>query len=238
MFKYVLLFKYVLSVSLAMSFASAATISTSATCDGVTTIGTTFAMCNIPFGAGAVASITAPSFEESPSSLETPFRLSVSAAGPGNQSTSASANFSDDYVFTVLGGTGGGLFFPCFVGSGQGSGGGSFAGVVLGFTDVPGNGTTNCGIQLRGGTPQPFTFGVPQVVPVGLQAFAGVGPSGEFDANVSLYQILFFDPSGNPLSNVTFTLVEVPEPSAWSLVSIGLIFLAVAIRGVRLGMYH
>ena len=47
----------------------------------------------------------------------------------------------------------------------------------------------------------------------------------------SLDHILFFDASGNPLSNVTFT-VEVPEPAAWSLLSIGLIFfLAVAIRG-------
>src|ERR1700720_3938233 len=105
------MFKYLLSLTFAVSFATAATIITTATCDGVTTTGTTFAMCNIPFGAGAVASITAPSFEESPSLLETPFRVSVSAAGPGNQSTSASANFFDDYVFTVFGGTGGGLFF-------------------------------------------------------------------------------------------------------------------------------
>ena len=221
--------RYVLSFTFAVGLASAATISTSATCDGVTTVGTTFAMCNLPFGAGAFASINAPSLLDN---MSFGFGVSVSAAGLGNQSISASANFSDDYVFTVLGRTGGGLFFPCFSGVGQGSGGGSFAGVGLGFTDVRGVGTSNCGIQLRGGTPQPFTFGVPQIVLVGLQAFAGVGPSGEFDANVSLDHILFFDPSGNPLSNITFTLIEVPEPSAWSLLAVGVMFfVAVAMIG-------
>ena len=47
----------------------------------------------------------------------------------------------------------------------------------------------------------------------------------ESGASESLDHILFFDPAGNLLSNVTFTLVEVPEPSAWSLLSIGLLFL-------------
>jgi hypothetical protein len=226
------MFKYVFSVSVAVSFASAATISTSATCDGVTTTGTTSAMCSGPFGAGAFARIEAPSFEDN---MSFGFMVSTDAGGIVPFPTSASADFSDDYVFTVFGGTGGGLFFPCFSGVGQGSGGGSFAGVGLGFTDVPGFGTSNCGIQLRGGTPQPFAFGVPQIVPVGLQAFAGVGPSGEFDANLSLDYLLFFDPSGNQLSNVTFTLVEVPEPAARSLLCVGLMFsLAVAIRGMRI----
>jgi hypothetical protein len=46
--------------------------------------------------------------------------------------------------------------------------------------------------------------------------------------------IVFFDPSGNLLSNVNFTLVEVPQPSAWSSLGIGLIFfLALPIRGMR-----
>jgi len=58
---------------------------------------------------------------------------------------------------------------------------------------------------------------------------------GEFGAFESFDQILFFDASGNPLSNVTFTLVEVPEPAAWSLLCDGLMFsLAVAIRGMRI----
>jgi hypothetical protein len=171
------MFKYVLSLTFAVSLASAATITTTATCDGVTTVGTTSAMCNIPFIASASASIAAPSFEQSPSFLATSFQVSVSAAGTGPVfSTSASADFSDDYVFTVFGGTGGGLFFPCFSGAGQGSAGGNFAGVSFGFTDVPGNGTSNCLFnQLRGGTPQPFTFGVPQIVAVGLQGLAVVG---------------------------------------------------------------
>jgi len=38
--------KLVLSLTFAVGVASAATISTSATCDGMTTVGTTLAMCN------------------------------------------------------------------------------------------------------------------------------------------------------------------------------------------------
>jgi hypothetical protein len=46
----------------------------------------------------------------------------------------------------------------------------------------------------------------------------------------SLDQILFFDAAGNPLSNITYTLVStsVPEPSALALLSVGLMFVVVA----------
>jgi hypothetical protein len=50
----------------------------------------------------------------------------------------------------------------------------------------------------------------------------------------SLDHFLFFDTSGNLLSNVNYTLVEVPEPSAWSMLVVGLLFFAMmAIRGMR-----
>jgi len=55
----------------------------------------------------------------------------------------------------------------------------------------------------------------------------------ESGASESLDQILFFDPSGNLLSNVTFTLAEVPEPSAASLLSIGLLFFVTVRRTSR-----
>jgi hypothetical protein len=51
-----------------------------------------------------------------------------------------------------------------------------------------------------------------------------------------LEQILFFDASGNQLSDATYTLVPgpAPEPSAWLLWAIGLMFfLMLTMRGMR-----
>jgi len=138
---------------------------------------------------------------------------------------SATANFADDYVFTVSGGSGNGFFFPLFVlDHNGGTAGISFAGIG-GPPCLPD--IVSCS--------KPFTFGVPQIVAISGagQAFGVSTRVG--DAAARLDQILFFDPSGNELSNVAFTLVsaDLPEPSALSLLSIGLIFLAVRIRGVR-----
>jgi len=112
------MFKLFLSLTFAVGFASAATISTSVTCDGVTTVGTFSASCN-SIGSFANADVTAPSFVDMFSGL---FQLGVAATAIGdgpNESSSASANFSEDYVFTVSGGTGNGSFFPLFFRFGQ-----------------------------------------------------------------------------------------------------------------------
>ena len=103
------MFKYVLSLTFAVGLASAATISTTVNCDGVTTVGTFSASCNDGrFMAQASIGISGG------------LSISVDAgpvAGPMTlPSGSASANFFDDYVFTVTGGTGEGFFFPCFNG--------------------------------------------------------------------------------------------------------------------------
>jgi hypothetical protein len=80
---------------------------------------------------------------------------------------------------------------------------------------------------------KPFAFDVPQIVGIDMSAGADGVLERVGDASVFFDQIAFFDPSGNPLSNITLTLVEVPEPSAASLLCIGLICLAVSIRGIR-----
>ena len=120
----------------------------------------------------------------------------------------------------------------------------SFAGIGFGIIDHPG-GNDNCfpNGQPARGTPKPFTFGVPQIVHVEVEGSAFAG-SFSFGAGglESLDGIRFYDPAGNLLSNVNYTLVSVdlPEPSALSMLSIGMMFfVAVAIRGPRFrGGFH
>ena len=226
------MFKYILSVSLAVSFASAATISTSATCNGVTTIGTFFASCN---DREAFASITAPSFVDTRIGLSPDFSVSADVNTVGFDRGGASATFSDDYVFTVYGGTGAGSFCPV-IDTSHGSGasaGMAFAGIDTGDCfSITGRECVGEGARCV-----PFTFGVPQIISIVMSAQAsGVGSlSGGASASLqSSSPIMFFDAAGNPLLNATFTLVEVPEPTALSLLGVGLMFfLAVEIRGMR-----
>jgi hypothetical protein len=223
-------FRYILSLTFAAGFASAATISTSASCDGVTTVGTFGASCNDGLYM-AFASIDAPSFVDTRIGQFPAFSVNVDVSGNLPGSGVATASFSDDYVFTIFGGTGNGSFCPV-INTNHGSGasaGMTFAGIR----------TEDCFIPFIGRVP--FTFGVPQIISIDMGARAsGVGAlSGGASASLqSLSPISFFDPAGNPLSNVTFTLVEVPEPTAVSLLSLGLFFLAVAIRRMRFSWTH
>jgi len=217
------MFRYVLSLTFAVGIASAATISTTATCDGVTTVGTFGAHCNDGrFQADANLSVF-------------PFQVFVGALPFAFPATgSATANFSDDYVFTVFGGTGDGAFFPCFSGGANAgaSVGMSFAGI--GLRDLSPGANDNCFPNGQpNGTPKPFTFGVPQIVHVDVVGSAAPPtPFRGAGGSESLYAIRFYDPVGNLLSNVNYTLVSVPEPSALSLLSIGLMFLTVAVRRI------
>jgi hypothetical protein len=212
--------KYLLSLTLVVSFARAATISTSATCDGVTTVGTTSASCNDGrFKADARVS-------QSSLVVDALFLPAFPPGGGGE----ALANFSDDYVFTVTGGTGEGVFHPCVSGDQDRTDAG--AGVSLGGIGVgvinPPCADTSFAFSDSG----PFTFGVPQIVHYTIEGFAN--PSllhGSADATATFDGIVFFDPSGNLLANVSFTLVEVPEPAAWTFLSIGVLF-SVAIRRI------
>jgi len=232
------MFRYVLSLTFAVSFAPAATISTTATCDGVTTVGTSLAICNDGRFIAA-ASISA-------------FMVDVQSgqvAGlPGSSTGSASASFSGNFIFTVNGGSGNGFFYPCFFGGGDAFGAMvsmSFGGIGFSVSDSP-FGSTNCALPPNLNFPlaKPFSFGVPQIVPI---VNSGTAPDSLFHATSANetflhgLEILFFDPSGNVLSNTTYTLVDsVPEPSSWSLLGVGLIFfVAVRIHRTRFhGRFH
>jgi hypothetical protein len=91
------MFRYVLSLTFAVSFATAATITTTATCDGVTTVGTTSASCSDALSsASASVDISSLSFGAEVQAMLTP---------PGIEGaySSATANFSDEDVFTAFG---------------------------------------------------------------------------------------------------------------------------------------
>jgi hypothetical protein len=219
------MFRYVLSLTFAVGLASAATIITTARCSGPNTFGTFFASCN-------------DAFAQAEARIEIGGTFSVSASAStidfGGTVPEATANFSDDYVFTLFGGTGNGFFLPCFSGGGLRDADMSFGGIDW---DVRFS-ATNCAIPLTYlfGMSRPFTFGVPQIDHVTMFADA-VQPCRFCFGMVSesLDHFLFFDPAGNPLSNVTFTLVEVPEPAAWSLLGVGgMFFLVVAVSSLTL----
>ena len=199
------MFQYVLSITFAVGLATAATISTTATCDGVTTVGTSSAMCN-DGSFFAAASVSA-------------FMVNVQAGQvtglPGSSTGSASASFSGNFMFTVTGGSGNGFFYPCFFGSSDTFGSSaemSFAGIAFSLfpSESP---STNCADprSLNFPSAKPFTFGVPQIVPI---VNSGSAPGDPFHGTsagetfLPFSEISFFDPSGNLLSNVTFTLVS------------------------------
>lgn len=235
------MFRYVLSFTFAVGLSSAATIITAVTCDGVTTTDTFSASCS-DSDASASAMVQ----------TGVPISISVQTAARSLNGTSssagASASISGDYVFTVFGGTGGGFFYPCFEGgfaphSGA-RGEGSFDDISFQFTGSSFFPASNCslmGVSLSDifALSKPFTFGVSQIFPLSMDVLVGSegsqGLFGQDSAGESFPSgpgpaIFFFSPSGNLLSNATFTLVEVPEPAAWSLLGIGLLFFEAARR--------
>jgi hypothetical protein len=226
------MFRYVLSLTFAVSLASAGTISTTATCDGVTTFGTFSARCDDRFSL-AEADLGTPS-EGFPGGTFIVNVGAVKGIGPpiGLGSASASASFSNDYVFTITGGTGDGFFYPCISSqeNGGATGGMSFGGIELIIF-----GAETCGLAPRA-APKPFTFGVPQIVHITMGASVSPAAFGrEAGGTAFLREILFFDPSGNQLSGVTYTLVPAPapEPSALSSLSVGVMFFAAVWFGCR-----
>jgi len=153
---------------------------------------------------------------------------------PPPHQQSGFAFFFDDYTLTITGGTGQSSFVPCL-----------FAGEVLVGSDAaedasfgsdtistpygsvgnrtcsqPYDGFTGTLEGLKSVSPIPFTFGVPQVFTIELEAEAMGPPEG--GGRAVLYGIQ--DYNGGILQNAQFTLVEVefPEPATWWLLSAGL----------------
>jgi hypothetical protein len=144
--------------------------------------------------------------------------------------TFTNASFADDYVLTVTGGVGQGFFVPCMFAGGYGFGTeAQLASASFGNSTVTFGGS--CAVPYPPFTPliqllpTPFTFGVPQTFPISLSIRFEDG--GVEYADIWGFQ--FFDTFGNPITNAQFTLVSVdlPEPCAWSLLSIGLMFVLV-----------
>jgi len=213
------MFRYVLSLVFALGCATAALIS--ATCDGVTTFGTTSVSCD----GGSVSAMiqTSPSFVGSASAHAETF---------GSDSSFTSASASGDFLFTMFGGTGEGSFYPCFVGGGNHTAeeNGFFDGISVSF-DGSAISSSNCFGDGTGFFPfsKPLTFGIPQIISfqVAASAFA-ISPFFSVESDLSLRTILIFDTSGNLLPNPRYTLVgvDLAEPSALSLLGMGLILLA------------
>jgi hypothetical protein len=142
----------------------------------------------------------------------------------------ASATFIDDYVLTVTGGTRSGIFAPCLFAGAVFIGTQTIGSASFGSVSFSGYRVANCGFQ---GLPQPptmflpFTFDIPQTFTISLYSSTGEGVG-----RASLESFQFFNSPSNPLNNVHFTLVEVPEPSSWSLLAVGaMFFLVVAMIG-------
>ena len=157
----------------------------------------------------------------------------------------SAVTFTHDYILTVTGGTGGGIFTPClFTGrilSGpfalMGGTSASFGNDSI--TSVNGSPVMTCPLRfgdLTSVTGLPFTFGVPQTFTVSLSI--ALDFEGFFRSELFGFQ--FFPtcmPFGPPCpTDIHFTLVSVdlPEASSWSLLAVGLMLLvpvAVIFRG-------
>jgi hypothetical protein len=83
-----------------------------------------------------------------------------------------------------------------------------------------------------------FKYFLSLTLAVGLASSATVSRNAmcdglcTFGAGCNDGHVIFFNPAGQQLSNVMFTLVQIPDPPAWSLIAIGLVlFLTGAIIG-------
>jgi len=230
------MFKYISCLVFAVSCASARTMSVQVSCgDGVTTSAQSASCLDTSGFAFAGLDGGDLVFNDS-------FGFSVLV--DAGYATSASATFADDYVFTVTGGTGAGFFVPCMEAStddfrvpSQAHVGFGIAGLGSGPFGQPNLILSTCLGGNQPGTQIPFVFGVPQTFTATASGSAGGGlPGGEGDSQAGFRGFQFFDTSGNQLTSVHFTLVStsIPEPSAASLLGVGLMFiLALVIRGMR-----
>jgi hypothetical protein len=242
------MFKLVFSLAVTVSCASAGLIaSAQASCGGMRDTGTTFASCSYSYNIDQVHSGFLTVIASGLINEQGNIGGSADASAFGDRGTGfAGVSLSEDFILTVTGGSGDGFFVGCFSGFADPGIGGAMVFVNGSFGGSGGESSfgplDTCGSQfnfLR--DREPFTFGVSQI----LTAALGAGVSQLFtarpdsadarvhwgSANGDLF--LVFDTAGNPI-NASFTLVPVPapEPSSWSLLGIGMLFLlAMEFRG-------
>jgi hypothetical protein len=241
------MFKIVFSLAVTVSCASAGLIaSAQASCDSMTNTGTTSASCFYSFNVDPVHSgfltVSASGFIFDQGNIGG----SADARAFGDRGTgNAFVSLSEDFIFTVNGGSGDGFFVGCFSGfadpgfaGAQVSAGGSFGGSGGSSFFGP---LDTCGSQfnfLR--DREPFTFGVSQILTAALSAgvnqqfFRGPDSAdarvGWGSANGDLF--LLFDAAGNPITaSSTLIPVPVPEPSPLFLLGVGLMFFLAVVFG-------
>jgi len=216
-----MLFEYFLLL-VALGYANAATIAT-VNCDGLIVSDPNFATCN---STGSVALAEVDSVRPGPGRIAEVFAGASADFFP--DFARAQASLSSTYVFTVTDGTGGGFFLPCL--SAQAFftlASASFGGYSEeGAGRVPNNLCQGAGFS----SASTFDYGVGQQFLLQLTAFAGGFSGVQLSAEAGLGfpdgpSFEFWDAQGNPLSNVTFTLTEVPEPASFALLLAGLLAL-------------
>jgi len=228
--------KFPICLILVVSSASAAILSTQASCDGIVVNGTNSAQCGSPSNGSPFASATAgPNF------------ASADASSPFGHGANASAMVTEDLVLTVTSGLTEGFFIACLsagrdVSSAAATAiftGPGFAAqqVATGFGGQRIVDLETCensfGMPVSV-TPASFTLGVPIRTELLLTAQAGGVPISA-GASASFSGFEFFDGSMNRVSDVTFSLVEVPEPAeVFSLIS-GLVALLILGRSTAFG---
>ena len=206
---------------LVVSSASAAILSTQAVCDGVVVTGTNSASCG---GTPSARAIAGPNF------------ASAGAVNPFNpgHSSGATAMVTDDLVLTATAGPTEGFFIACLSASRDVASANStaiFTGPSFAAQQIAtGGGNRHVDVETCENpfsppvsvTPASFTLGVPIRAELLLTAQAGGVPISA-GASASFNGFEFFDASMNPVSNVTYALVEVPEPAEVFSVISGLV---------------
>ena len=207
------------SLFLLLAFAATASAAaiTSVTCDGITITDSAFVQCGDRLDPTHLFA----------NAFAGPSVVSAGVTGLGE--ATARASFSGTIELSVTGGTGSGSFAPClFVQGGYFQGFGASSAAFGGFE-----------MYLQGRFPQsgcgsalPFTYDVPQFFSVRLTAYAYGRANGPWipqaDGTAGIDQFRFWDAQGNPLSNVRYSLSEVPEPSASIAVLLALCVLSIA----------
>ena len=200
--------RVLLPVLLACVPSFAGTISLSADCSGeVTTYTSDSASCGSEYTNGASAEVDA-----------TGQYVTAGAWAGYGQSASASASFTEDYVFTVWGGAGDGFAEPLLMVQGGNQGSDSAgASASLGWCELSQGGS---------GRPQqcpwasiPFEYNVPQILTLSLSADAGAYPyqNGVDYGTAEEDGFAFFDTSGNPLGAIPYSFDPAPAPEPGTL---------------------
>lgn len=232
---------------LALGSASAASIIATVDCDGNITSSynfnfatdVSFAFCQSAIGFLSYARATVGPFP--PANPALPLQVEGYTQAILGGFVEASASLSGTYELTVFSQfsgepiTGGGFFLPCIrateVGGPPGSSGFSSASFGGYSVDSGGGGNNICAFEGLASA-SPFTYGVAQPFEITLSAYgfnaADAGASLGGNYGYPYPQFEFWSSSGYSLSNVSYVLVEVPEPGSFAVFIVAFLLLLCA----------